>query len=118
MPYANFDDNNATKDVYSQQQQQDPDLNICEFIFEKLLCIGQIFDSDDDEDEIPQDLPLKNQQPLQAIQIQSGFMDCAKAAIKIQEFPSVEEKPTCIFREKMFSADFHAAVFHPPAIGC
>ena len=55
MPYANFDDNSAPKMVYAQEQQEDPDLDFGEFIFEKLLCIGQIFDSDDDDDQPLQD---------------------------------------------------------------
>ena len=117
MPYANFDDNDATKEVYDQQQQKDPDLSLGEFIFTKLLCVGQLFDPGDDDDDapVPQNLPIKNQQPLQTMQIQAGFLDCTKLVIKVQESPAIIEKPTCIFRDNMFSFDFHASVFHPPA---
>lgn len=118
MPYANFDDNDATKEVYDQQQQKDPDLSLGEFIFTKLLCIGQLFDDgdDDDDDAVPQNLPLKNQQPLQTLQLQAGFLDCNRLVIKVQDAPAISEKPTCSFRENKFSFDFHASVFHPPAI--
>ncbi len=117
MPYANFDDNDATKEVYDQQQQKDPDLNLGEFIFTKLLCIGQLFDPGDDDDDatLPQSLPIKNQQPLQTFQLQAGFLDCNRLVIKVQDAPAIAEKPTCTFRENKFSFDFHASVFHPPA---
>lgn len=113
MPYANFGDNYATKEVYDQQQQNDPDLSMGEFIFEKLLSVGRIFDSDDDNDTAPQAIPLKNQQPMQ---IQAGFIDCTKLVIKVQELPVTVAKPTCVFRESKFSFDFHASVFRPPSI--
>jgi hypothetical protein len=115
MPYGNFDDNYATKQVYDLQHLQDPDLNIGEFIFMKLLYIGQLFDSDDDY--IPlQDLPIKNQQPAPPMQIQVGFLDCTKLVIKVEKFPTPNTKPTCLFKENKFSFDFHASVFHPPVI--
>lgn len=117
MPYANFNDNDATKEVYDQQQQKDPDLNLGEFIFTKLLCIGQLFDSGDEDEEapLPQNLPIKNQQPLQTIQLQAGSLDCTRSVIKLQESSALAEKPTCFFRENKFSFDFHASIFHPPA---
>lgn len=114
MPYANFDDNGAAREVYDEQQQEDPDLSMGEFIFEKLLYVGKIFDPGDDDDA-PHNLPLKNQQPLQPMQIQAGFLDCTKTIIKVQDSKTLIEKPTCLFKENMFSFDFHASVFHPPA---
>ena len=116
MPYANFDDNGSMKKVNDQQQQKDPDLNLSEFIFTKLLCIGQLFDpEDEDDDAIPQKLPINNQQPLQTMQLQAGFFDCNRLVIKVQSIPHISKKPTCNFRENMFSFDFHDPVFHPPA---
>lgn len=115
MPYANFNDNDATKEVFDQQQQKDSDLSLGEFIFSKLLCVGQLFDSDDDDDAVPQNLPIKNQQPLQTLQLQAGFLDCSRPIIKVQDIPATSEKPTCTFKENKFSYDFHASVFHPPA---
>jgi hypothetical protein len=117
MPYANFDDNDATREVYDQQQQKDPDLSLGEFIFTKLLCVGQLFDAGDDDDDatVPQNLPIKNQQPLQTLQLQAGFLDCNRLVIKVQDAPAIVEKPTCTFKENKFSFDFHASVFHPPA---
>ncbi|OQY95162.1 MAG: hypothetical protein B6D37_06560 [Sphingobacteriales bacterium UTBCD1] len=117
MPYANFEDNDAAKEVYDQQLQKDPDLNLGEFIFSKLLRIGQLFDSDDDDElaAMPQNLPVKNQQPLQTLQLQSGFFDCNRLVIKIQETVPATEKPTCAFIENKLPTDYYSSVFHPPA---
>lgn len=113
MPYGNFNDNYATRQVYDQQQRQDPDLNIGEFIFVKLLYIGQLFDTD--EDFIPlQDLPIKDRQPAQPMQIQTGFLDCTKLVIQVEDSPAPISKPTCLFKDNMFSFEFHSSVFHPP----
>ena len=114
MPYGNFGDNFTIKQVYDEQQRLDPNLNMGEFVFEKLLCIGQIIDSVDDDDEAPHDLPLKDQQPQLAMQIQAGFLDCTKTIIGMQESPAILAKTSCLFKENMFSFDFHAPVFHPP----
>ena len=113
MPYGNFDDNYATRLLYNQQQREDPDLNISEFIFEKLLCFGELFEDEDDDDQ--DEIPLQNPQPVQSLQIQAGFLECAKPVIKVQELPEKVEKPTCLFKENKFSRDFSSAVFHPPA---
>ena len=113
MPYANFDDNSATRMVYDQQQQKDPDLDFGEFIFEKLLCVGQFFDSDDDDDETNQ--PLQDQHPMQSMQIQAGFLECYKMMIKMQELPAFCERPICEFKDNKFAREFSSFIFHPPA---
>ena len=114
MPYANFDDNSATRMVYDQQQRQDPDLNFGEFVFEKLLCIGQFFDDDDDADE-PHSQPIPAQHPLQALQIQTGFLECYRVIIKMQELPALPEQQTCEFKDNKFAREFSSFIFHPPA---
>ena len=114
MPYGNFDDNYATRLLYNQQQNQDPDLDIGEFVFEKLLYVGRLFDYDDDEQE-HNAIPLKDPQPVPALQIQAGFYECYKPVIKVLALPQKIEKPSCIFRENKFSREFSPSVFHPPA---
>lgn len=115
MPYGNFDDNYATRLLYNLQQKQDPDLNISEFVFEKLLYVGGLFEEDDDD---MGDMPLKNPQPVQSLHIQAGFLECYKPSIKVQELPKMVAKPTCLFKENKFSREFSSLVFHPPAVLC
>ena len=114
MPYANFDDNSSTRMVYDQQQRQDPDLNFGEFVFEKLLCMGQFFGNDDDAAE-PGSIPIQKQHPLQPLQIQTGFLECYKPTIKIQELPELSVKQVCEFKDNKFSREFSSFIFHPPA---
>ena len=113
MPYGNFNDNYATRMLYDLEQQEDPDLNFGEFVFEKLLCIGQLFEQDDDDDE--QDLPGKNPQPVQSMDLQASFAECYKPAIKMQELPVIAAKPTCQFKDNKFAREYSSFVFHPPA---
>jgi hypothetical protein len=113
MPYGNFDDNYATRLLYSQQQNRDPDLNLSEFVFDRLLCVGELFGDDDDDED---DAPLKDPQPVQSLQIQAGFLECYKPVIRIQELPEKLAKPTCLFKENKFSREFSSVIFHPPAI--
>jgi hypothetical protein len=114
MPYGNFDDNHATRLLYGQQQKQDPDLTLSEFVFERLLCVGELFENEDDDDH--DEIPLKDSRPVQTLQIQAGFLDCYKPVLKMQELPAMPEKPTCLFRENKFGREFSSFVFHPPAI--
>lgn len=114
MPYGNFDDNYATRILYNQQQNQDPDLTLGEFIFDRLLCVGELFDDDDDDDDV-NTIPLKNPEPIQALHIQAGFLECYKPIIKIQEIPGPLAKPTCLFKETKFGREFSSSIFHPPA---
>jgi hypothetical protein len=113
MPYGNFDDNYATNLLYDQQQKQDPDLSVSEFVFDRLLRVGELFEDGDDDDT---DIPVKNPHPVQSLQIQAGFLECYKPVIKIQELPEAVAKPTCVFRENKISRDFSSSVFHPPAV--
>ena len=112
MPYGNFDDNYATRILYNAQQTQDPDLTLSEFVFDRLLCVGELWEDDDDDHE---EIPLKNPIPVQALHIQAGFLECNKPIIKVQEQSQVIAKPTCLFKENKFSREFPSSVFHPPA---
>ncbi|MBS1575436.1 MAG: hypothetical protein JST09_09055 [Bacteroidetes bacterium] len=114
MPYGNFDDNYATQLLYNQQQHEDPDLTLSEFVFGKLLMIGDLID--DDDDEIPAKTPISDSQPLQALQIQAGFIESPRPVFKIQETPAKADKPTCLFKDNKFAREYSFSVFHPPAI--
>jgi hypothetical protein len=115
MPYGNFDDNYATRLVYNEQQNHDPDLTLGEFVFDKLLRIGELFETDDDDDDT-NPVPFQSPHPVQSLQIQSGILQCDKPAVKMIELPEPEAKPTCAFRENKISRDYTSPIFHPPAI--
>lgn len=112
MPYSNFDDTFSLCSIYQESQGKDNDINIGEFILNKLLVIGQWFDEGDDDNIIP-----KNHQPepMQAQVLQSGSLFCVRIFVAEQNEKSVLEKPTCLFKENKFSFDFHASIFRPPA---
>jgi hypothetical protein len=72
MPYANFDDTRSLHIVYNACIASDADINVMEFVGEKLLGMG--FEGDE-EDEAS--LPSKSTTPINTgavIQIQSGAM--------------------------------------------
>ena len=116
MPYSNFDDTQLLSSLYQESRQEDTDMNIGEFIFEKLLTIGGLFEGDE-EDESP--IPRHQQHaPLQVQMLQSGSLYCLKVIIQEKDKEPVAAKPTCLFRENKFSFDYHAFVFHPPAVVC
>jgi hypothetical protein len=115
MPYSNFDDTRSLRSSYRESQQEDTDMDIGEFVFNKLFTIGELFDQGDDDNN-KQTIPKDHQPiPLQIQPIQSGSLYCSKIIIIEQDKKPVPVKPTCFFREDKFSFDFHASVFHPPA---
>ncbi len=111
MPYSNFDDASSLRSVYHESQEEDNDIDVGEFILNKLLVVGELFDRGDDDHALP-----KNHQPepMQVLSLQSGFLYCNKIITVLNEKP-VPVKPTGLFKENKFSFDFHASVFHPPA---
>jgi len=112
MPYSNFDDTHSLSSSYNECKQEDTDMDVAEFLFNKLFTIGELFDEGDDDG---QDIPKDHQPvPMQVQPIQSGSLYCSKFVIEQDKKP-VPVKPTCMFRENKFSFDFHAFVFHPPA---
>ena len=116
MPYSNFDDVRSFRSIYHESQQEDGDMDISEFIFEKLLTIGELFEGDEEEEE---DMPTQHQSaPLQIQSIQSGSLYCSKIIISEQDKKPMLAKPSCLFIENKFSSDFHTSVFHPPSIVC
>ena len=114
MPYSNFDDVHSFRSIYLDSQEEDEDMNVSEFIFEKLLTIGELFEGDGEEEE---DMPNQHQStPLQLQPMQSGSLYCSKVFISEQDNKPVPAKPSCLFIENKFSSDFHTSVFHPPSI--
>jgi hypothetical protein len=112
MPYSNFDDTSSLRSVYQESQEEDSDIDVSEFILNKLLVIGELFDRGDDD----QDIPKSHQPvPLQVQSLQSGFLYCNKIAVTVQNEKSAPAKPICLFQENKLSFDFHASIFHPPA---
>lgn len=113
MPYSNFDDASSFRSIYIESQQDD-DMNISEFIFEKLLTIGELFEGDEEEEE---EMPTQHQSiPLQIQTIQSGSLYCSRIIISEQDKKPIPAKPSCLFIENKLSFDFHPSVFHPPSI--
>ena len=112
MPYSNFDDTSSLRSIYHESQEEDNDIDVGEFIFNKLLVIGEMFDQGDDDQPLP-----KNHQPdpMQAQPLQSGSLYCNKITLSIQNDKPAPVKPICLFKENKFSFDFHASIFHPPA---
>jgi hypothetical protein len=113
MPYGNFDDNNATRLLYNQQQHEDPDLTLGEFVFGKLLMIGDLIDEDDDE--IPAKSPISDSQPMQTLQLQAGCIESTRPVFKIQMTTVKMDKPTCLFKDNKFAREYSSSIFHPPA---
>jgi hypothetical protein len=113
MPYSNFDDTRLFKVLYHQSQQEDDDIDLPEFIWNKLLVIGDLFENEDE----PASHPVKHREqiPLQVQTVQSGSLFCNKAIVVTEEKKKQPSKPTCNFRDNKFSTDFSAFIFHPPA---
>ena len=112
MPYSNFDDTNLLSDIYQQSQQEDYDMDLGEFIFEKLLTVGSWFE--DKEEDAPL-IPIHQNVPHQVQVFHSGSLYCLKINFQEKRNEPSADKPTCLFRESKFSFDYHASVFHPPA---
>lgn len=113
MPYSNFDDTSSLRSVYQESQREDNDIDVGEFIMNKLLVVGELFDHGEDDHPLP-----KNHQPepMQMISLQSGFLYCNKIFVSLQNEKMIPEKPSGLFKENKLSFDFHASVFHPPAV--
>ncbi|MBI1343985.1 MAG: hypothetical protein GC171_13715 [Terrimonas sp.] len=112
MPYGNFQDDLALHTVYNDLQQQDPDLNIGEFIFEKLLVFGQFLEHDDEDDELPvHPIPANTV----VLQLQTGSIVLTKFSLDIESRQAPPEKPTCHFKDISYFPEYHPSIFHPPS---
>lgn len=114
MPYANYDDVQSLCAVYNNCLKQDADMNLLEFIGEKLLMTG--FDPEEKE-ELPN--PHSKQNPVNEnaiVQIQSGVLfQVAKEEINLSRTEIVRKNiPTK--NTVFFTQEFNPGIFHPPAI--
>ena len=114
MPYADFTDQRAVQYLYSQLQAADADLNLAEFICDKLLGVGELFEQDDADEQVSHPAPLNTGLPV-TMQLQAGVLYCDKAEEKNLLPPAFHPKPACRFRDNKFSRKIRMAIFHPPA---
>jgi len=49
MPYSNFDDTRSISSAYNENRKEDTDMDIGEFLVNKLLTIGELFDEGEDD---------------------------------------------------------------------
>ncbi|MEO5683367.1 MAG: hypothetical protein ABIQ88_12040 [Chitinophagaceae bacterium] len=115
MPYADFTDMRTVQFLYKQLQQQDNDMNLAEFVCDKLLVVGELFEQDDASDNCASH-PVTSIPA--AFQLQAGALFCTNAAEKIIPLFLPPAKPASAFKENKFSRTVRNAVFHPPVTGC
>lgn len=111
MPYANFDDVRSLQAVYNNCLKQDADMDVIEFIGEKLLVAG--FDPDEEEEH---DNPCP-QQPIHGavlVQIQSGvlFQHTLQQVNLAPPETRICNIPLC--NTVIHTTDFQPGIFHPP----
>ncbi|MEI6263854.1 MAG: hypothetical protein WCP74_02050 [Sphingobacteriia bacterium] len=114
MPYANFDDTRSLQIVYNTCLATDADMNVMEFVGEKLLGMG--FEGDEEEEET---VPAKSTTPINTgvvIQIQSGAMYQQPQFVYTAQIIPVVRTIIPLINAGVPSADFHPAIFHPPTI--
>lgn len=113
MPYANFDDTRSLQIVYNTCLATDADMNMMEFIGEKLLGLG--FEGDEDDEE---NLPVKSTEPINTgtvIQIQSGVMYQQPQFMYVFTVVPVIKTTIPLMNAGVPLAGYHPAIFHPPA---
>ena len=117
MPFYNFNDDAIVHRVYDGLQREDPDLNLGEFIFEKLLVIGRLIDHDDEEEEHP---PLSSKTPAShlPVQIQQGTIIFNAVEFIPGKKASPSIKPTCSFIQDNYAYNYLPCIFHPPLRVC
>ncbi len=114
MPYANFDDTRSLQIVYNTCLATDADMNVMEFVGEKLLGMG--FEGDEEEEK---ELPAKSTPPINTgavIQIQSGAMYQQPQIVYVALAIPVVRTIIPLINAGVPSADFHPAIFHPPTV--
>jgi len=114
MPYANFDDVRSLEGVYNHCLKEDKNMDLPEFIGEKLLMAG--IDPTENQER-------RNTHPHQPVdtpgasQIQSGVLYYQP----VQALAPVSFTPTGLsYQVNNFlasSQEFYKGIFHPPATG-
>lgn len=114
MPYANFDDTRSLQIVYNTCLASDADMNVMEFVGEKLLGLG--FEGDEQDDV---EIPAKSNQPINTgalIQIHSGAMYQQPQFVYTALAIPVVITIIPLTNAGVPSAGFHQDIFHPPTI--
>ena len=109
MPYANFDDIKSLQIVYNNCLANDADMNVMEFIGEKLLSFG--FEEEEEGDKKAQ-LPITSSTN---IQIQTGVM--YNQAYQYFQALTIETVTIAVpLKNSFFSTeDYHPGIFRPPS---
>ncbi|MDE3236958.1 MAG: hypothetical protein KGO81_13480 [Bacteroidota bacterium] len=110
MPYGNFDDIHSLHAVYNQSLKEDNDMDLEEFIGEKILCAG----FDPTEDKEAKGTPHHPVDTNAVVQIQSGALSqpvTQQTAIKKPvAIPAVFNSTETSFAPQ----EYYSVIFHPP----
>jgi len=113
MPYANFDDVQSLKSLYAAYLQEDNDMDLLEFIGEKILTAGLI------KEEDANNLPAAHHKTLpqsEILQIHTGVLfQQTHQEIVIQK-PDVSACNKTAYVNGFFSGEFYKRIFHPPLL--
>jgi hypothetical protein len=110
MPYANFDDTKSLQIVYNNCLANDADMNVMEFIGEKLLSFG--FEEEEEEGDKKAQLPITSST---IIQIQTGVM--YNQAYQYFQALTIETFIIAVPLKNSFftTQEYHPGIFHPPS---
>ena len=101
MPYSNFDDSSSFRSIYQESREEDPDMDMGEFIFEKMFTIGSWFEGDESEEHNIPKQHQPNSLPVQVIQ--AGSLYCTMILVHNYDGEPLPIKPSCLFKEIKFS---------------
>lgn len=113
MPYANFDDVRSLQAVYNNCLKQDADMDLFEFIGEKLLVAG--FDPDE-KDEKTATHPLQPIHGANLVRIQTGALYQQTPQEIDLEQPDAFATNIPLRNTTILLQNFQQGIFHPPAI--
>lgn len=112
MPYGNFDDIDSLHNVYHYQLSIDNNLDLVEFIGEKILLAG--FDPTEE-----QETPQTQSHPISAgsiVHIQSGVLSQPQQQILIVKTSSSIETVQSGTEIHFTVQDYQDNIFHPPLL--
>jgi len=110
MPYSNFDDTKSLQIVYNNCLANDADMNVMEFIGEKLLSFG--FEEEEEEGDKKAQLPITSST---IIQMQTGVM--YNQAYQYFQALTIETFIIAVPLKNSFftTQEYHPGIFHPPS---
>jgi hypothetical protein len=111
MPYANFDDVASIQALYHQCLVEDSDINVFEFIGEKLLT-ANIGDEDEPKQTTTKNIALN----AATVQIQTGVLfQLPVEEIILIPVPAII-KVNRAANAAFTTQDFQTGIFHPPLV--